>query len=491
METFFASHQSDPYYKWGYIAFGVDGNKAMAYINSGSTDQPIFSDAAAMQTALGLQRSVPDAGCTPYLTALSLAKAAIQTDMKNNPDQDSIYNVFFMSDGFPNDANAAVACGSTTPVTNSPTDPYLMKVQDVLSLSPNKIFLSTAYYATAANDPTRDAASGLAAMARVGKGKFVDLDSAGSINFDDLKLGPQPQSLILKRMVAYNLNAAFCSDGTIDADSDADGICDKDEIYYNTKFAPYLKGRKFDPQNRNSIDPNFSDLFSYKLGVLPTGTGIPKCLAAAATGDFELLNQCEKLVLEDKNANGPTPQWTDEMRGIGGGTADPLNPDSDGDGFIDLIEFFTFGIPSAAVNYQNIFDRYAGGITAETIMAEHRHPMRPQVYDSSSYDGKVIYNGIDDNGQNCYSYKQTQLQLYHTLPVTQTQVSGLPSLVHDTDENLILLYYLIVPDNDPNGKGYYYYSVQKRNFSEQGSEVHLDMDHFKMYQVPSQRSASP
>ena len=176
------------------------------------------------------------------------------------------------------------------------------------------------------------------------------------------------------------------------------------------------------------------------------------------------------------------------MRGVGGGSADPLNPDSDGDGFIDLIEFFTFGIKSAAVNYQSIFDRYAGGVSAETIMAEHRHPMRPDVFDSNSYDGRLNYVGVNELGENCYTYTQTQLALYPTLPVTQAQVSGIPELVHGAGENVILLYYLAVPDNDPNGKGYYYYSYQTRKYDDAGHSFDLKLNDFKLYKVPKDRA---
>jgi uncharacterized protein YegL len=64
----------------------------------------IFSDANAMQAAIDqTPRNSDDEGCTPYLAGLSLARLAIEKDLEAYPDEDSVYNVFFMSDGKPND----------------------------------------------------------------------------------------------------------------------------------------------------------------------------------------------------------------------------------------------------------------------------------------------------------------------------------------------------------------------------------------------------
>ena len=111
-------------------------------------------------------------------------------------------------------------------------------------MAPDRIFFSTAYYALPENDPGRAAADGLHYMADAGGGKFADLQGSDTLNFEELKLGPRPESWILKRMSIYNFNAAYCTDGTRDADSDGDGLCDKDEIDFNNKFADRLTGSK-------------------------------------------------------------------------------------------------------------------------------------------------------------------------------------------------------------------------------------------------------
>lgn len=486
MREFVDKYRDEPYHKWGYVAFGVDLNDAHAYINyDGDMYMPRFGDDKDMDTAIDTHMAVPDEGCTPYFRALDLAKKAIELDMEKHPEQDSIYNILFISDGFPNDRTSGVisGCGDNRTIADNANDPYIRRVREIVGLAPDRVYFNTAYYTPSSQDQGRQAARGLSHMAKHGGGKFVDLQDGARFDFDSLLVGPRPESWMMKRMVVANLNSAFCSDGTVGVDSDADGICDKDELLYNEKFAHRLpQGKKFDPQNRNSLDPHYSDLFSYRFQVLPTGGGLNPCRNFRPDEDFDLLNSCEEAMLFDSHANGPTPQWTERMR-QSGGTAHPLNPDSSGDGFIDSLKFFQFGVRSAAVNYKSIFDRYSGGITAETLMTERRHPMRPEVFNDSSYDLRVRYQGVNVNGENCYSFGLTQLALYNTLPVTLEQVSGLPQLVNKAGENTVLIYYISVPERDPNGLGYYHHSFQKFHYE---GGWNLRLDRFDVYKVPEE-----
>ncbi|MCB0385016.1 MAG: hypothetical protein KDD43_06460, partial [Bdellovibrionales bacterium] len=215
----------------------------------------------------------------------------------------------------------------------------------------------------------------------------------------------------------------------------------------------------------------------------PTGDGLKSCADLEEDQDHDLLNSCEERMLFDNQANGPTPQWTEQMRESGGGTANPRNPDTDGDGFIDSIEYFSFGIKSNPVNYNNIFDRFAGGITAETLMAEHRHPMRPTEIGADTTDFRVTFTGINTKGENCYSVDLRHLPLYKTQGVGLTRVSGIPELAHNDDESVILIYYLITQERNPNGRGYYFYSYKKLH-NQQGWSNGLQFDNFNAYKVP-------
>ncbi|MCB0362338.1 MAG: hypothetical protein KDD35_06435, partial [Bdellovibrionales bacterium] len=468
------------------IAFGVNLSNSIAYI--GDNQLPTFGDASDMQAAIDRQRSDGDDGCTPYLNALSLAKTAIIQDLEDHPEEDSVYNVFFMSDGAPNDtkpnSDPSTQCGDVTPVQDSPADPYIMAVKDLVRTAPEQVFFSTAYYTLPENDPGRRNGEGLKAMAKYGNGKFVDLEANDELDFDELLLGPRPESWILKRMVAFNFNAANCNDGSRDADSDADGICDKDEIAYNQLFTERLSelNREFDPLNRNSIDPNYSDLFALRFLVMPLAEGLKSCSDPRPDEDHDLLNSCEENMLFDNQANGPTKQWTDQLQGMGSGTASSKNPDSDGDGFLDVIEFFTFGLKSSAVNYTNIFNRYAGGITGETILAEHRHPMAPEELSRANTDLRVTYAGFNEEGENCYSVDLNNIALYNTQAVEREDLSQLKELEHQSSQNVILVYFIMTQERDPNGKGYLMYKYHTVNYP-QGLSRSLDFDDFEAYKI--------
>lgn len=486
IQAFLDENRGNPYQEYGYIVFGVETNKAQSYINKGDFDTPRFGDENDLQSAIDQHRSVADNGCTPYLAALQLAKRTIELDMEDNPQQDAVYNVFFMSDGFPNDANSAVQCSSTVAVTDDSNDPYIKAVEDVVSILPNRIFLSAAYYTLPANDPGRAAAEGLSHMANAGGGKFVDLQSDDKINFDEIRVGPTPESWIIKRMMVHNLNSAMCTDGIIGADSDADGVCDSDEILFNKMFADRLpSGRQFDPTKRNSLHDDYSDMFSYRFDILPTGEGLPTCRSKEADEDMDLLNSCEELALGDVQANGPTPQWTDGIRNAGGGIASTKNPDSDGDGFLDSMEYFQFGVKSAAVNYQNIFDRYTGGVTAETLMTDYRHPMHPDRVESTDTDFRVTFSRINTQGQNCYNVALENLALFDTQALTLDGAGGLSNITHEANENVLLVYYIATQENNPNGKGYFMHKFHRVKSHGITSKSFLFSD-YELYKVPEE-----
>jgi hypothetical protein len=110
IENFFngpagSPRKNNPGIEWGFIEFS--GDTAEAYINEGGdVRKPIFvgvpDNVAAMDNAL-IQLRQADDGTTPYKAALSLAKKAIQDDITKHPTEQSMYVIFFMSDGQPTD----------------------------------------------------------------------------------------------------------------------------------------------------------------------------------------------------------------------------------------------------------------------------------------------------------------------------------------------------------------------------------------------------
>ena len=484
IDRFIEQHGDDEFTEFSYLVFGEQTGQITSYITDG-TGEGVFGDKQDLEDASQRQRQEQDIGCTPYLAALEHSKQIIQKDVRVHEElgEEATYNIFFLSDGFPtdNNLNGMGGCGQgENPVTNDPDDIYLNKVRDLVALSPGRIFFNTVYYTPLQFDTTRAAADGLSYMAEAGNGNFVDLDANDVIDFNPISVGEKPESWIIKRLMVYNVNSAFCSDGSISSDSDADGLCDKDEIEFNTLFESQLRGSKFDPTNRNSIQEKYGDKFVYHNSILPTGEGLEPCDLGNNDEDFDILNECEERTLSDSSANGPTREWTTYLSESLGGTADPKNPDSDGDGFLDFIEYFQFGIRSTPVDYTSLTDSH-GDFSAEQLMEEHRHPQSLQEFTDDNYDIEVNYRGVNLLGENCYDIDFNQVPTYSVEEVTMNQVSGMDYLVHAQNENIVLIYYILVRENDPNGKGYLFYSYQKTKHK---AEQNFSLNDFKSYKIP-------
>lgn len=492
IQDFFNQRKINPFYKWGYIAFNGEGeDSAKAFVNRGSDREPMFGNAQQMQEAIDRQRRDPDDGCTPYIEALDMARVAIEQDVEEAREkgEEAIYNIFFLSDGMPN----MEGCGDGW-VNDNPKDPILQRVRNVVNVSPGKIFLSTVYYYPKGGRQDK-AASGLSYMARDGGGLFTDLGDKKKIDFKEIDVGKFTDPWIIKKMVTFNLNAGFCDDGLIDIDSDSDGLCDRDEYKLNEDpeikarlKKKKLEGKKFEPQNRNSILKEISDLFAYRYII--SDREIALCNKIKPDQDFDLLNSCEEELMKDDLANGPVKEWTDEFRGHGN-MADKKNPDSDGDGFIDLIEYFTFARiePSAPVSYEHLFDTYgpSDDFTSETIMQHHYNPKGDFKFNEHNYDSYLRPLGLNVQDRYCYDYQQTQLAIYNTKGLTLEQAGGNSNLVHADGENVILVYYISTKHNDENGKGVYFYSFQKSLYGEGNRNHVLNLKNFKQYSVPKIR----
>lgn len=462
----------DPLTRWGVISFR--NGTANAEITAGGI--PTFTQDGNLVNAAINSFATGDGGGTPYIAALSLARTAVDNDIRENPTARHLYNIIFLSDGVPD-----------PPVTDQVLD---ATVRDLIRLSPNRIFLSTGFYTGATDNPT--ARARLSRMAEVGNGRFVNFAN-GNLNLDGLVFtGQFREPWVIKRelVLVYNVTSAICGNGAYDTDSDVDGICDRDEIAFNQQNIQHQGARlNFDPANRYSNPtftsgaprlPYFSDYFAYELS--QTNGVPPVCnpIATATTdNDFDLVNECEERFLSNPDPQNP---WDDPAQ-----IAYSNNPDSDGDGFMDGIELLTLRRGGAAqtLNRFNVDQLdFVEGITVGAQIRQHRNPLLPDL-NAPSYDTFLAYTGQNATGQSCYAFSQTRLQVHPTLAVSSGNT--LPGLHHAANENVVLIYYIKTPQGHPDARGVLEYSYQKLNYNSGNAAFGgggLRLDQFQSYVIP-------
>lgn len=461
MTNFYNKHSANQFIQWGLISFQAE--TATQFINN-----PAFQPAANFPGGLTQFEARADQGGTPYKAAIFEVTKAVSDDLLiADVDVEANYEIIFLSDGVPSDyGNPIVDNDIFTDITR------------LVKLAEGRIHFSTVYYnVSGAADPA--ASNRLKEMANVGLGKFLDASNGENINIDELIVGGVSNiSYQIKDLFVYNLSSAVCDSGQMGADSDADGLCDTDEDAYNVKYStqinnrPDYAGKLFNKNNRNSFVKMYSDLFILKniLGEL-----LPTCSAAEASldPDHDLLNNCEEMFLVNRNPQGPTQTWTSEMLASSKYTS-KTNFDSDGDGLMDSLEFFFFREAAAAMDFNSVLKKLFG-TSYYDLFKNHLSKVSPG--SSSPYNIDVKQVSRNDAGQNCYTFSQENLPMYSVAPSVFSQTGNL-DLVHSADENIVLVYYIMTPENDPEGKGVMRYSYQKIKKDKTAKQIDLSSDRF-------------
>ncbi len=450
IEAFYNANATNPYYRWGMLRFSGDASEALIYKQT--PDAPVFTDKEELVRD-GLTRlRGAEGGETPYGAALQFARRTILIDRETYPQEDSMYMVFFVSDGDPTDTENQQTLASY--------------VQDLVSASPDRVFLSTAFY----GPNGLEAEAILQRMAQDGLGKYVNFNNSDKLDFNDLIVGPTAEPWQLKKFLVYNLNAGFCEDGKVDVDSDGDGLCDKDEVKYPG----------FDPTHRFSFQDGYGDYFHWREQRF--GEALPKC-QDRQDEDFDLLTNCEEAYIRNRNAPGNVPQ-----------NGDARDPDTDRDGYIDGIETFVYFMRTMAMAMDpfNVKESLHDGEQddAGSQMSQHRNPL---IIDPTAirYDTLVTPVGINAQGQTCYSFSQSVLPLYEVQGVPAQNT--LPQLAHGPGENVVLVYYLETPQSEPLGAGVYRYSYQvirhqgRDSVNGGAGELRVDDQVFTDYIVPERK----
>lgn len=431
---FYNSKKDMPYVRWGSIGFD-DEAKAMIYETNNK--EPIFSDDPTIVNP-GVERMKKEShsGSTNYSSTIDMAIGAIEKDMLQNKRDDN-YVVFFLTDGEPNRGDTSTAG-------------LVSRVQRLVGLKSGKVFFSSAYYG-GQGDPNK-----LRAMSEAGNGKFLEFNKTDTLDFAELlPPGPTKEAWILKNdaFFVYNLNSAICerTGYTYAADSDADGVCDLDEVFYGLdptkRSTPRRKG-----EGGELVNTGYSDYF--QLAEIQGKVTLPICNdpAKLKDEDNDLLNECEEAAIVNQ-----TPVGT-EYKDFVWTRGNPKDPDTDNDGIIDGLDAVVFRKHFGWALDNRVDKDWDGeGVSAFRQVQQHRNPLEADKGEKG-YD--VVLNPIGiENGRSCFDYRQSTLPLYDVLDVRDADVH--PKARRGSNENVVLVYYMQTKFKDPNGKGIYMHSFQK------------------------------
>jgi len=462
IKNFFNKNSANTSIEWGLISFQGSGATALT---TG------FVSSAEFLGALGQLESITDTGGTPYKAAIFETTTAVSDAIRDETENtESTYQVIFLSDGVPTDYGSPILDSEIT-----------ADIERLTQLADGRLYFSTVYY-NVAGGASIGASERLEAMAQTGRGGFLDASSGGDIFIDKLAVNRiTKEPYIMKDFFVYNMNSTLCDSGFLGPDSDADGLCDVDEDFYNTKYGrtisedPELAGQFFNKQNRNSFSPFFSDYFILRK---LHQESLPTCTAEEAQKDedHDLLNACEEKFLVNRSPAGPTLTWTNQMLESPKYASD-TNFDSDGDGILDTLEFFFFREKGAAMDYQNT-EKLISGTSYYDLFKDHQSRIYPG--SSDPYKIKVQLIERNDRGENCYTYQQEVLPMYD---VKSLAAGNSPDLAHPADENVILVYYIMAPENNPNGKGVLRYSYQKIKSAQPQSHTSINFADYLFEEV--------
>jgi hypothetical protein len=380
---------------------------------------------------------MPDGGSTPYKAALNEARRAIEKELEVGLDaRAENFVLIFYSDGAPTDSG--------------PPEIFPL-VEQLVALNQGQVYLSTVYYNN--SDPTTHERELLREMAQLGKGKFKDAtEDQDVINIEDLLVGGTfVEPYVIEDFFVYNLNRTTCDDGSMGADSDSDGLCDQDELRYNLVLSsvidskPNFAGKRFSITQRNSFRAEFSDLFMARYF---RGERLPECQSTERENYADFLNACEKRFMYNPQASGPTVGWSHALQKQGGyALKDQF--DTDGDFLLDGLEFFHFKNKGAPLDFLSRY-RTINGFTQEEIFRQQISPLKPR--DQDGFAARLDFVMKNDQGIPCYQFSHSKLKLHQTKAVRANQVSGWLPLVHNENENVFLIYYILRLENAPYGQ---------------------------------------
>jgi len=256
-------------------------------------------------------------------------------------------------------------------------------------------------------------------IALAGGTELIETDPGNLKNtLNSLNYASLQRSLKLKRLIAFNRNTVS-RNGEVLADSDGDGLPDKDEPGFGTK-----------PDEADSDGDFLNDGVEVLMAMDPNTYDMINGCGPQNDTDGDRLLDCEERVL---------------------GT-DACITDTDGDGLPDFVEFHSGTNPIVAEDLEDT-DR-DGHINAEEVLM-HTDPNSADIAfaQNRGYGYFISENDpsgeplMTDDGRACYDIDAYNLTLVETLP-RLTVLGQVPK-----GNNELYLYVMVGRDNDPRGTG--------------------------------------
>ncbi len=213
----------------------------------------------------------PGDGRTPYLAALNLAISELSADVAENAviAKRTRYVVVFLSDGVPTDSQEPEITGAMTRL-------MLLKGQ-VGGLTVNTVFLGGA-------DANAEAV--LQKMAMVGEGVYKSFPNGDALDYTGFDFSSIQRSYV-QRFFAVTNRTMLATSRQPCLDSDADSLCDVDEVKRGTK-----------PDAKDTDGDGCNDAFEVQVGWDPLSSMNNQCtcqgLTATQDSDLDGLTDCEE-----------------------------------------------------------------------------------------------------------------------------------------------------------------------------------------------------